>query len=503
MNRRAALVFILATLFFSSIAWMVAVKTHVDGTQVAHLDSLVSEERRIVVVVNGNDPTQLEGLLKQKYSRFSVHALIDGERCRGELPRKYLLREESLGKRSFEEGLYDVVQNLPDNTLVIALDKGELPGSATSLSMVNKYFASNDIWTTVGGPGMSFLAGAFKNIPLGALLSHMEFASKAHVDALVSVSKERAFALPESLFEGEVYVGKKRDIKETSPRAEKPQCDLVVCSYNRPLQLMALIESSEKRLSGLGNIFVLYRSDEEYQQGYDKLIRQMPHVTFVKQVDPKKDFQDLFLDIVYNKSKSSHVLFGVDDIVVKTEVQIDEALREMEKTHAHGVFLRLGENITYSYMQDKPEAIPPSKKVGAGLKAFRFEDGQLDWKYPNTLDMTIYKKADIEKGLRSSTYKNPSELETFWNETSKFDFLERKKDEERNVHTIGLYYPVSKVVNIPMNVVTRYYENKNLSSHSPEELLRLFEEGYKIDVDKVSSIEHNSCHADIDLDFVQ
>ena len=48
--------------------------------------------------------------------------------------------------------------------------------------------------------------------------------------------------------------------------------DLVVFSYDRPLQLFAFLESTNQFVSGLGEISIIYRySDENYEKAYQKV----------------------------------------------------------------------------------------------------------------------------------------------------------------------------------------------------------------------------------------
>ena len=49
----------------------------------------------------------------------------------------------------------------------------------------------------------------------------------------------------------------------------KPQTDLIVYSYDRPMQLYALLESIEKYITGLSDIFVILRtSSSDFEHAY-------------------------------------------------------------------------------------------------------------------------------------------------------------------------------------------------------------------------------------------
>jgi len=547
MKSRVLILFILAGLFIGSGAGMIWFKMNVyekNKQQVAVKDPYCAQERYIAVIVNGGQDeasfrSVLESALTQKYSHFRVYAVTDaGEKIARNLPRKHHLTIVERDGKVFEENLYTLVHELPDHTLVLVLDAEEKMVSATALSSLNKYYSGSDVWCTYGqttaalsqtyskgeiteeeqtlhklGPCVSFLASVYKKIPLGEMLRGLDFSARGYVRPLVAVAGEHVYHINEPLFEGEPYsdiqyfkIGK---LEVTDP-VERAQCDFVVFSYNRPLQLMALLESSKKNLRGLGDTFVLYRADDEYEEAYTKLETMFPLVTFVKQSKekPKEDFKQKLLDIAFSGrySRGSHIVFGVDDIIVKGTVDVKKATELLERTHAHGVFLRLGKNIDYCYMLNKSQPVPRSKKLETGAFAYKFADGEADWRYPNTVDMTLYKKADIQAALESLPYANPAELEAKWDDSSAFDYLGRQDGgKEPNKALMGIFYETSKIVNIPLNVVSEVYANvnKSMQEYSPKDLLEFFEKGYKIDIEKIKNVENHSCHAELDLDFIK
>ncbi len=60
---------------------------------------------------------------------------------------------------------------------------------------------------------------------------------------------------------------------------KKDKADLLIFSYNRPLQLYSLLESTEKYISNLNCIHVLYRaSDEKYASYYDDVKKKFSNL---------------------------------------------------------------------------------------------------------------------------------------------------------------------------------------------------------------------------------
>src|SRR5262249_36327461 len=128
---------------------------------------------------------------------------------------------------------------------------------------------------------------------------------------------------------------------------------------------------------------------------------------------PEQDFKPLVLQATF-KSSSPYVMFAVDDMIVRDAIDVREGIREMEKTGALGVYYRLGRHVDFSYMKNQPQSIPPSVHLEKNLWAWQFSGGEGDWKYPHTVDMTLYRKDDIRPLLKSLKYTHPNSMESCW-----------------------------------------------------------------------------------------
>lgn len=528
MNTRLLPLILLSSLFVVSGASMVWFKLNVYEGQklkVATKDPYCNTEKQIAVVVNGNSPDvkeRIRRVLSQKYSHFTLYLVSDHkEDLLYGLERKHLVRFVEQGGAPFEQHMHTLVHSLPDNTLVLVLNGNEAPAHKETLAALNKYYSNSDTWCTYGsakgghagpytknelysedctlhkvGPALSFLASAYKQIPLENITSGFTFKEKQYIPALLGVAKDHVYYIDAELFVGRAY-DELAHVKPLDIRAgalvKDASCDLVVFSYNRPLQLRGLLDSSGKHLHGLGKTFVLYRADETFAKGYETLQREFPAVTFVKQSseNPKNDFKRKVMDLVFSGaySRSTHILFAVDDIIVQKDVDIPLAVAALEKTHAHGVFLRLGKNIDYCYMHDKKSQVPEMQPLEAGLYGYAISDSEYDWAYPNTVDMSIYNKHDLRSDFETLHFTNPSQLESEWAAKGK------KRD-------LGLVFEQSKIVNIPLNVVAKEFSNRHMGEYTPEELLEFFNKGYRIDTTAIEKVPVQSCHAEIDLEFV-
>ncbi len=266
--------------------------------------------------------------------------------------------------------------------------------------------------------------------------------------------------------------------------------DTVVFSFDRPLQLYAYLESAEKYLSNVNETHVIYRaSNNAYDNGYQIVAQRFPRVLFHKQsTNPQNDFKSLVWASVYsNTSICQYVMFAVDDIIIKDSVDMQECTRALEDYKAWGFYLRLGKNINYCYMLNRPTAPPKGKDMG-NLFCWKFCDGDGDWAYPNNVDNTIYRKKDILSYLKKEPFTNPNYLEGHWQKW-------------RDMKGKGICFQTSKNINIPLNLVNPSY-NRNNHLFTPAELLQKFQQGLKIDILKFHQVNNNAPHVDYQPAFI-
>ena len=267
------------------------------------------------------------------------------------------------------------------------------------------------------------------------------------------------------------------------------QADCVVFSFDRPLQLYALLESIQRHVKGLRQTTVLYCSSaEEFNAAYDDVVGAFPEVHFVKQgKDPKGDFKPLLLKVLH-ESPAQYVMFAVDDMIVKDEIDVGHALAALEVTGAEGFFFRLGKHVTYSYANDLDQGVPQGINFDGGITAWQYSHGKGDWKYPHSVDMTLYKKSEFLPLFEKMKYVHPGKLEEKWAGKPQYN-------------RVGLCYETSKVLNIPLNLVLES-TNRFQKSCSVEELLKTFEKGMKMDISPLYQITNRSAHIEYEPTFI-
>lgn len=269
--------------------------------------------------------------------------------------------------------------------------------------------------------------------------------------------------------------------------------DLIIFSYDRPLQLYALLESAEQHVDGIEQTVVLYRtSNSAYEDGYKKVANTFPYVKFVQQSDKhaKADFKPLLMQALKKVCHSPYVFFAVDDIVVKDQVDLPFCISFLEKHQAEGFHLRMGKNLDYCYMLRAKQPLPIFEELGDEVLRWQFSKGKYDWAYPHTVDCCVYRRKQILKDFSQISFSNPNTLEARWAARS-------------NYSRYGLCFANSKIVNLPLNLVNETYQtNANMSSYTAEDLLRLFNQKKKMDVAQLFQIDNRSAHIDYEPTFI-
>ncbi len=273
--------------------------------------------------------------------------------------------------------------------------------------------------------------------------------------------------------------------------AHQKSADLIVFSYDRPLQLHALLSSMKQYVTNINTTFVIYRSSNEfYDHAYQEVMTLFSDTQFFKQgTEPKKDFKPLTLNCL-NQTNSTHVLFATDDDIITDYVDINQCVEILETTGAYGFYLRLGTNITHSYYQNIALTLPPMADTTPDIVSFSFDDGQSYWAYPNNVDMTIYNKSIIQPAFTQLSYYSPNILESRW--ARLYKIIGR-----------GLCFKKSKGVNLPLNIAQDDWHNKNEELFSTTQLLNLWNQGYTMDISSFYKINNCSAHMPYTPTFIQ
>ncbi len=499
----------------------------------------------------------LHSILEQTYQNFSVFYIDNGSEKTtstilkqwqesGKLPQLSILQNRE-GK-ALLQNLYETIYLLGREEVVLFLSGDSWLCNKEVLHTLNKWYKTYAVWalcmpyqksidkTTSHLPllfssclrrvqlkepfTLCFYAGLFQKIAVKDLFFKGGFLGKnsqeAYLFPMLEMAQNHAaflsFPCCYKLQDPLINVSYRKDksfqkiskISPYKPLKQEPlektvfleeKADLLVFSYDRPLQLYAFLESARKQVKDIEAIYVLYRtSKERFEKGYDLVKKRFPHVHYIKQsVLPHLDFQPMVQKILFEISKSPYLFFSVDDVLVKDSFEVKEAIYHLEKTKAYCFSFRLGKNIRYCYMGGFSTKVPQHLSLGENMLAWHIDAARGDWTYPNSLDMTLYRKKDLEKVFSSIFFKNPNQLEWNWHRAQK---IRREKKE-----WIGLCYTFSKAVNIPLNIVNPS-ANRNMNLFTPEELLQKLEKGFCFDIAPLYQVKNRAVHMEYEPTFI-
>ena len=280
---------------------------------------------------------------------------------------------------------------------------------------------------------------------------------------------------------------------------------LIIFSKNRPLQLdlclNSLINFDAEYLPT-----VIYSCDDEYIESYEILKKNHIDVAFWPQ--SKSLFRDVLNRVVSHDC--DYTCFLTDDCIVyrNTTKLCDDTLNEVFDTDMITSFsLRLGDNITKRGTNDGQFVHDPLAYT-KGLNIFRNNRGMICydrtqhfyggyWNYPLSVDGHIFRSSDLQEWMFEICYLEPIKN---WQHTP--NELERALQRFSNeVPPLMVCDKVSSVVNSPNNRVQETITNLNghQFSFSCSDLLKMYEEGQRIELNKLDFSNINCPHLELDI----
>ena len=452
------------------------------------------------------------------------------------LPMQIIRHKE---KQGFLKSIYPVIHSCKDDEVIILLDNHSYFAHPNVIKEIKHQYESKDIWIsyfqgknsfcnhisakTLFSSSMkkkkwskthlkTFYAALFKQLRLSDLFFRgqmidtdscyffpmMEMAARHEYfhkkEGVISLDKPFTF-FSKSHMHTQRYLARRpsyQPIPSLFASTPLKQADLLIFSFDRPLQLYALLESTMKYVKNLNKISVIYRtSNHRFAEAYEKVIRTFDQVHFHKQSEkPNMDFQPLVMKVIFYND-SDFIIFAVDDLVFKDEVDIQNCIDAMNATKAHSFSLRLGTHLRYCYMGDFSENTPNYVHINEHIIGWQINAAQGDWFYPNSVDLTMFRKNDIKSIFETIAFSNPNQLEISWNK--------QQTDVKKKT---ALSFIESKAVNIPLNIVNLAENNKNLNLYNSESLLNKFEQGLKMDISPLYKTKNISVHMEYNPSFI-
>lgn len=288
-------------------------------------------------------------------------------------------------------------------------------------------------------------------------------------------------------------------------------CTLIF-SKNRPLQLDLLLNSFylQCRQPTETDIYIVYNyTDKEYENLYKKLIQEQEekernNIQFIDE-NCYRSFQSSFSPRILNE-RYEYIMFLVDDNIFTNNFSL-MSIKDLlfYNPDVLGFSLRLGENTNYCYPLKIKQTIPNKTNYTGIISfndflsqktltyfAFDWTKACLDFAYALEISSSIYRIKDMFFLLRDLKYKNPNELEAqlyvnLWR------FYKKSK---------LLSYNISVAFCAPMNKVQSVAPNNRFSGiniYSPENMLKMYKNGFRIDPERFSGFVSNGCHQEVEL----
>jgi glycosyltransferase involved in cell wall biosynthesis len=256
--------------------------------------------------------------------------------------------------------------------------------------------------------------------------------------------------------------------------------DLIIFSYDRPLQLYALIESIQTYMSGVNSISVIFRaSNKQYIEAYENVGSHFNTVRFIKQSDwPEHDFKSLAIQTTFQKciDASQYVIYSADDIIVKSPINVSDCIQTLKNT---GAYCFAFKERYKSNLSSDPDSLQ-SVKVNQEAIGWQINESRGDWDLATCITMTLYRKIDLHNPFFSIKFKHTLDLAKNWAQETK-PYLREKRER------VGICFIDPKVVNIPIN-----QSANNEKNYTPETLLHMYNQGLKFDISSVTTHKKNS-----------
>lgn len=268
--------------------------------------------------------------------------------------------------------------------------------------------------------------------------------------------------------------------------------NIIIFSKDRPMQLNACLESllaSFKEVEQSKTTVIYKASNDTFKTAYHHLSVYYQYGEGIRFVEETAPIKQLVLQSLYQENPFT--FFLVDDIIFKDKFSLqDDQINYLDYPGLLTVSLRLDKNINHCYATNTSQKIPSFLKKCV----WDWRKAEGDWNYPASVDGNIYKTSVIADIVQKVDFTNPNDFEAVLDRymktvlNSQFPYM-------------CCYVDKSKLLNVPANRVQNNVNNRFENSYSSEELLKKFNEGYRLDIRNVGEVLNTSCHWPLEFEF--
>ncbi|MDV6032223.1 MAG: hypothetical protein F9B45_19480 [Phycisphaera sp. RhM] len=255
---------------------------------------------------------------------------------------------------------------------------------------------------------------------------------------------------------------------------------LIVFSKDRPLQLDALLRSIRDHLRGEFQLTVLWKaSDKQFQLAYDEVFESLGEMG-IRTVEENEFLGDTIDALEHALAPSA--MFLVDDILFVREFRT-EWLKRFRFINAVPS-TRLDDQVTYSQPHECESPVPRLKSSRRSpWKVFSWRESVAGWAMPLALDGNVFSRREVIGLLKGIDCKNPNSLEAAFG-PYRFWFKFRK----------GYCLTRRCIQNFALNRVQTENETFPCGEYSADALLEKWNQGFRLDIEKMAKIKSDSTH---------
>jgi len=304
---------------------------------------------------------------------------------------------------------------------------------------------------------------------------------------------------------------------------------IVVFSRDRALQLEGTLASLSRHCADLheAEILIVYNAtDRRHDRQYAELARDLQGEIDVDLVPERRFRRDLLTEILSRvrptsprftprvvaasaqaiparfrtrllQGRLTHdlVLFLVDDNIFVSEFTFREVTDALSRRRAAlGFSLRLGRNTETCYAFNKPQSLPAFDAVTERILEYTWTEAEYDFAYPLEVSSSVYRTRELLPAMLGMKFRNPNTLESALTAVAPTFASDRPR---------LLCFRQSVTFANPINKVQTDYANRSGQNprYDSRSLARLFEEGYRIDIEKYNGLIPSGVHHEAPLEL--
>jgi hypothetical protein len=403
--------------------------------------------------------------------------LVEAYLAQNDFDKKVTLIKNTV-RRGALHNLYNMISSCENDTIIVTLDGDDWFPDNEVLKRLNDVYCSGEVWLTYGQFELypsgtrgwaspmpdyiiennafrdfqhlpthlrTFYTWLFKQIKLEDFLylgqfypmtwdmvmmfPMIEMASKRHrfiPDVMYTYNDQNSISDHHVSRQLQAYLAQvvKRKTRYTR-LAEKPilqekhlEADVIIFAQS-PSQLTSLLESLRTYVTGIGNIFVMYKPTSLAEaNNYDTIKQTYSEIEFCLISEHRSNFQKELCDL-YEKSQNPYILFSKGETSFQKSVSLAQCINNLQETFAYAFYFKLN-------AQDGITKYPhlPLIELENGISAWNFALARDKWSCANSLDLVLHKKTDHLKCILQNHYDlTPNGLEAIWANEGNLDRL--------------------------------------------------------------------------------